>query len=78
MVVLLKHLSNFWRTLDMPLINYKVSLTLTWSEKYILTNIITQAANPNADSAIPAINAPTDATFKINTKLYETVVTLST
>ena len=78
MVVPLKHLSNFWRTLDMPLINHKVSLTLTWSEKYILTNIITQAANPNADSAIPAINAPTDATFKINTKLHETVVTLST
>ena len=28
-VVPLKHLSNFWRTLDMPLINCEVSLTLT-------------------------------------------------
>ena len=28
-VVLLKHLSNFWRTLGMPLINYEVSLTST-------------------------------------------------
>ena len=28
-VVLLKYLSNFWRTLDMPLINCEVSLTLT-------------------------------------------------
>ena len=28
-VVQLKYLSNFWRTLDMPLINCEVSLTLT-------------------------------------------------
>ena len=28
-VVPLKYLSNFWRTLDMPLINCEVSLTLT-------------------------------------------------
>ena len=25
-VVLLKHLSNFWRTLDMPLINCEINL----------------------------------------------------
>ena len=31
-VVPLKYLSNFWRTLDIPLINCEVSLTLTWSE----------------------------------------------
>ena len=29
--VTLKHLSHFSRTLDMPLINCEVSLTLTWS-----------------------------------------------
>ena len=34
-VVPLKHLSNFWRTLDMPLINCEVSLTLTWSENCV-------------------------------------------
>ena len=27
-----KYLSNFWRTLEMPLINCEVNLTLTWSE----------------------------------------------
>ena len=27
----LKYLSNFWRTLDMPLINCEVSSILTWS-----------------------------------------------
>ena len=31
-VVPLKHLSNIWRTLVMPLINCEVFLTLTWSE----------------------------------------------
>ena len=31
-VVPLKYLSNFWRTLDIPLISCEVSLTLTWSK----------------------------------------------
>ena len=30
-IVPLKYLSNFWRTLEMPLINCEVSLFLTWS-----------------------------------------------
>ena len=80
-VVPLKHLSNFWRTLDMPLINCEVSLTLTWSEKCVLTDITTQAAGA-AQGDNPArlgINAPANATFKIaDTKLYVPVVTLST
>ena len=37
-VVPLKYLSNFWRTLYMPLINCEVCLTLTWSENCVLTN----------------------------------------
>ena len=28
----LKYLSNFWRTLEMPLINCKINIILTWSE----------------------------------------------
>ena len=32
----LKYLSNFWRTLEMPLINCKISLQLKWSKKCIL------------------------------------------
>ena len=43
-VVPLRHLSNFWKTLDMPLINCEVSLTLTWSENCVLTDITTQTA----------------------------------
>ena len=45
-VVLLKHLSNFWKTLDMPLINCEVFLTLTWSENCVLTDITTRNAVP--------------------------------
>ena len=32
-MVTLKYLSNFWRTLEIPLINCEINLMLTWSEK---------------------------------------------
>ena len=31
-MVPLKYLSNFWRTLDMPLINCEINIILTWSK----------------------------------------------
>ena len=37
-MVPLKYLSNFWRTLEMPLINSEVNLILTWSSTYVITN----------------------------------------
>ena len=37
-MVSLKYLSNFWRTLEMPLINYEVNLILTWSSTCVITN----------------------------------------
>ena len=30
-MVVLKYLSNFWRTIEIPLINYKINLILSWS-----------------------------------------------
>ena len=39
-IVPLKHLSNFWRTLEMPLINCEVNLILTWSKDCVTTNSI--------------------------------------
>ena len=33
----LKYLSNFWRTLEMPLINCEVNLILTWSSTFAST-----------------------------------------
>ena len=60
----LKYLSNFWRTLEMPLINCAVNLVLTWSSSCVL--IATSIPNQNAKFAIT------------DTKLYVPVVTLST
>ena len=37
-VVPLKYLSNFWRSLEMPLVNCKVPLELNWIEDCILSN----------------------------------------
>ena len=37
-IVPLKNLSNFWRTLEMPLINCEVNLILTWSKDCVITN----------------------------------------
>ena len=75
----LKHLSNFWKTLDIPLINCEVSLALSWSADCVITNIenrlLTAAHGDN-----PAVydDSPTNATFKIkDTKLHVLVVTLS-
>ena len=34
----LKYLSNFWRTLEMPLINCEVNLILKWSSTCVITN----------------------------------------
>ena len=63
-MVPLKYLSNFWRTLEMPLINCEVNLILTWSSNCVL--IATTVQNQGA-------------TFEItDTKLCVPVVTLST
>ena len=37
-MVPLKYLSNFWRTLEMPVINCEINLILTWSDKCVLSN----------------------------------------
>ena len=63
-MVPLKYLSNFWRILEMPLINCEINLILTWSANCVIVS--TNVANQNATFAIT------------NTKLYVPVVTLST
>ena len=62
-MVPLKYFSNFWRTLEMPLINCEVNLILTWSSTYVF--VATNIANLNATFAIT------------DTKLYVPVVTFS-
>ena len=64
LMVPLKHLSNFWETLEMSLINCENNLILTWSANcFIIANLV--------DNQVP--------TFAIiDTKIYGLVVTLST
>ena len=59
-----KYLSNFWRNIEMPLINCEINLILTWSANCVIAS--TAVANQNATFAIT------------DTKLYVPVVTLST
>ena len=74
LVVSLKHLSNFWRNLNIPLINFEVELILTWSKNCALIDMTTKDAG--GDNL--AIEAPSDAKFKItDTKVYVPVVILS-
>ena len=62
-MVSIKYSSNFWRTLEMSLINCEVNLILTWSKKCVIVS--TDVAGQNATFAIT------------NTTLYVPVITLS-
>ena len=71
----LKHLGNFWNSLNIPLINCVVSLALSWLETCVITSMVKRilaAGQPNRR------NSPESAVFKIkDCKLYLPVVTLS-
>ena len=76
-VVPLKHLSNFWRHLNIPSINCEVALILTWFKNCVLIDNSTREADYNADPNVYEIDNPEDATFKItDVKLYVTAVAL--
>ena len=74
----LKYLSNFWRTLDIPLINCEINLILNLYENCVITSKATSDPDPDTNPAVAEINNPTGATFKItDTKLYIPAVNLS-
>ena len=78
-VVPLKYLSNFWKILDMPLITCEINLILIWSENCVITCKAKIDADPDAGTAVAAVNNTKNATFEIkDTKLYVPVVSLST
>ena len=43
-MVPLKYLSNFWRTIEMPLINCEINLILTWSANCAISNVAANQA----------------------------------
>ena len=56
-VIPLKYLSNWCRTLNIPLVNCEVELVWTWSKNCVLDDMTVRAAGNNND--LPAIVAPT-------------------
>ena len=65
LAVPLKYISNFFRSLEMPLVNCKVDLELTWTKDCVISS---------ANAAVYTV-----VSFKIiDTKLYVPIVTLST
>ena len=68
-MVPLKHLSIFWRTLEMPLINCEVNLNLTWSPNCVITNSTGQGKSKITDTNlyVPVVTLST----KDNEKLLE-------
>ena len=75
-VVPLKYLSNFWRSLNIPLNNCEIELILTSFKNCVLISKATTDADYN-DTIDRKINVPENATFqRTDTKLYVSVVTL--
>ena len=65
LVVSLKYVSNFFRSLEMPLVNCKVDLELTWNRNCVVCSADGVGGN--------------QVTFKVtDTKLYVPIVSLST
>ena len=75
----LKYLGNFWRSLDIPLINCEITLILSWYEKCVLVGkTLRNAPDPQPNPPIVAVESPTSAKFEItDCKLHVPVVTLS-
>ena len=70
LAVPLKYLSNFWRSLEMPLINCKIESKLKWTKYCVLS--------PNGNDNVNDIDNANDIIFTIkDTKLYVPVATLS-
>ena len=71
LVVPLKYLSNFFKSLEMSLINCKIHLELNWNNDCVMYGADTYAGGNNVNNR--------EATFQItSTKLYVPGVTLST
>ena len=73
-MVPLKYLINFWRTLEIPLINCEINLILTWSANCVI--LFSAIGNQGATFAItgtkfyvPVVNLSTKVNLKLLDKL---------
>ena len=66
-IIPLKYLSNFWRTLEMPLINCEVSLISTWSPSCVVTNSTVEGKFKITDTNfyVPVVTLSTEDNEKL-------------
>ena len=66
-IVPLKYLSNFWRTLEMLFINYEVNLILTWSKDCIISSATreTKFAITETKLYVPVVTLSTQDNAKL-------------
>ena len=72
-MVPLKYLSSFWRTLEMPLLNCEISLQLQWTRKWIIASETAYNQNPifpvnDAKFYVPVIILSTQETKEYSFK----------
>ena len=68
----LKYLSNFWRSLEMPLINCKVELSLKWYETCLLTTATTATFEiTDAKLYVPIVTLSVEGNLKLSRLLSE-------
>ena len=66
-MVPVKYLSNFWRTLEMPLINCELELILTWSKNCVISSATgqTKSAITETKLYVPALTLSTEDNAKL-------------
>ena len=69
----LKYLSNFWRSLEILLINCKAKLSLTWDENCILTSLAENLTFTIADAKlyVPVVTLSIEDNVKLTKLLNE-------
>ena len=68
----LKYFSNFWRPLEIPLINYKVELSLKWYERCLLTSATTATFTiTDAKRYVPIVTLSIEDNSKLTKLLNE-------
>ena len=66
-IVPLKYVRNFWRTLEMPLINCEVNLILTWSPNYIISSVTGETKFKSTETKlyVPVVTLSTQDNAKL-------------
>ena len=61
----LRNLSNFWRTLEIPLMNCEISLNLTWSKKRVMSFAVGKTEFGILDTKPPFVTLSTEENSKL-------------